>query len=77
MNVHTIRGAHLQCMEQSLCKDKIKRNEICVSYRLHKPGTPYAFRMEKMSKFNTLKNEKYLSNEHRIRGAHLQCMNNH
>ena len=33
--------------------------------------------MEKMSKFSTRKIRKYLSNVHKLRGTHLQCMNNH
>ena len=51
-------------------------NKGMKSYRLHKPDTPYAFGMEKMSKFNTRK-KYYLSNVLRIGGAHLQCVNNH
>ena len=36
------------------------------------------FRMEKKSKFNTCqKLRKYLSNVHKIRDAHIQCVNNH
>ena len=49
-----------------------KRNEKCWSYRLHKLGTPLAFQMEK-----TIKMSKYLSNVHKMVGAHLQCVNNH
>ena len=30
-----------------------------------------------MSKFNTRKNEKAVSNVHKMVGAHLQCVNNH
>ena len=39
--------------------------------------TPQAFRVEKMSQFKTLKMRKYLSNVHKIKGAHRQCVNNH
>ena len=36
------------------------------------------FRMEKNSKLNTCqKLRKYLSNVHKIRDAHIQCVNNH
>ena len=47
--------------------------------RLHKPDTPYEFRMKKkMSNFNTRKKiRKYLSNVNKIGGAHLQCVNNY
>ena len=49
-----------------------------MSYKLHKPDPPpYAFRKEKMSLLNTSKMRKYLSNVHKMGGAHLQCMNNH
>ena len=39
--------------------------------QIKKPDTPYKFRMEKMSKFNTLKMWKYLSNVNIIGGANL------
>ena len=40
--------------------------------------TPKTIRSEKNSKFNTRqKLRKYFSNEHKIRDAHLQCVNNH
>ena len=56
-----IGGADVQFMnkmyEQSVCKAEIQRNENDLSYRLHEPDTLYAFRMEKMSKFNTVKNK--------------------
>ena len=38
--------------------------------------TPPCILDGKMSKFNILQNEKYLSNVHKIEGAHLQCVNN-
>ena len=41
--------------EQSLCKVCIYRIEYCWYFRLHKLGTPLAFMIEKMSKFNTRK----------------------
>ena len=51
------------------------KNENCWSYRLHKPDTPYAFGMEKMS--TPLKLRKYLSNVPNIEGTYLNCVNNH
>ena len=49
-----------------------------MSYRLHKPDTPYVFRMEKMSKFNTCKKcENIYQNVHKIGGADLKCVNKH
>ena len=40
--------------------------------------TPQAISSEKNSKFNTRqKLRKYLSNLHKIRDAHLQCVDNH
>ena len=38
---------------------------------------PYAFRMEKCPSPTPVKKRKYLSNVHKIRGAHLQCVYNH
>ena len=37
---------------------KEMKTVICLSYILHKLDTAYAFRMKKMSKFNTCKSEK-------------------
>ena len=43
-----------------------------MEYRLHKLGTPYAFQMEKMSKFNTQQKwEKKLWNVHKIERVHI------
>ena len=48
---------------------------------LHKLGTPKMLRTDeqtgKMSKFNRQQNEKKMKQIHNIRGAHLQCLNNH
>ena len=47
-----------------------------MSYRLHKLDTQ-AISNGTNSKFNTRqKLRKYLSNVHKIRDAHLQCVNN-
>ena len=76
--MHKIRGAHLQCVNNHFAKFEYKGMKTIGSYRLHKPDTPYAFGMEKISKVNTPKKlRKYLSNVHKIEGAHLQCLNNH
>ena len=70
--------------EQSLGKVLIKRNENFWSYRLHKFGTPKMLRTDgQMDReiclsLTLIKKEK--KNEtllHKIRGAHLQCVNNH
>ena len=39
-NVHKIRGAHLQCMDNHLAKFEYKGMKTVGSYRLHKLGTP-------------------------------------
>ena len=49
-NVHKIDGTHFQCVNNHYAKFK-----NCWSYRLHKPDTPYAFRIAKLSKINTFK----------------------
>ena len=59
--------------EQSLGKVWIYSNEYCMSYRLHKLGTPEAFQMKKVSKFNTpQKWKKNYETCKKIEGAHLQ-----
>ena len=64
-------------MNNHYAKFENKGMKTIGSYRLHKPDTPYAFQMEKMSKFNTRKKRKYLLKVHKMVGAHLQCVNNH
>ena len=48
--------------EQSLCKVWIKRYEYCWSYKLHKLGTPLAFRMEKCLSLTPIKDKKKIWN---------------
>ena len=50
-NVYKIDGAHLQCMNNHHAKFEYKGIKT-VEFRLHKPDTPSAFRMEKCLKFN-------------------------
>ena len=38
---------------------------------------PLVFQMDKISSSTGVKIRKYLSNVHKIEGAHVQCMNNH
>ena len=59
LKVHKIQGAHFQCVNNHYAQFE-KRNEYCLSYRLHKLGTPYGFRMEKMSKFNTCQKSDFV-----------------
>ena len=75
-NVHKIGGAHLQCMINHYGKFEYKGINLVVVTD-HTNQTPFAFRMGKTSKSNTIKNVKYLSNVHKIDGAHLQYVNNH
>ena len=50
--------------------------ETATDYTNHM--TPTHFRWKKMSKFNNHpKWKKYLSNVHKMKGAHLQWVNNH
>ena len=58
MKCTQIRRCIASMYEQSLWKIWMYRNENWWSNRLHKPDIRYAFRMEKMSKFNTCKNVK-------------------
>ena len=50
---------------------------VGVSCHITQARHPYAFQMEKCQSPTPVKNEKYLSNAHKIRGAHLQCVSNH
>ena len=53
--MHKIGGAHLQCVNNHYAKFEYKGlNTVGVS-TLHELGTPLAFMMEKMFKFNTRK----------------------
>ena len=54
-----------------------KRYENYWSYRLHKPDTPYAFRMGRMCKFNTHQKRENINQMCTKKGSHLQCVNNH
>ena len=59
---------------QSLHIKERKLLELQITQTIH----PKPFRSEKNSEFNTRqKLRKYFSNEHKIRDAHLQCVNNH
>ena len=60
--------------EQSICKIWIKRNENFWSYRLHKLGTPYAFRTEKcLSPIPPQQWEKYMKCVQNNRCTSLIC----
>ena len=63
--------------EQSLCKVLIYRNENYLSYRLHKPDPPMHIGRKKCLSSKPVKMRKYLSNVHKMGGAHLQCINNY
>ena len=62
-------------MNKYCAKFKYKGMKTVGSFRLHKPDTPYAFRME--NNVFVQHQLKYLSNVHKIEGAHFQCVNNH
>ena len=51
--MHQIGGAHLKCVNNHYAKFEYKGMNTVGVKRLHKLGTPLAFQMEKMSKFNT------------------------
>ena len=59
---------------QSFHIEEWKLLELQITQTIH----PKPFPSEKNSKFNTRqKLRKYLSNLHKIRAAHLQCVDNH
>ena len=53
-NVHKIGGAHLQCVNNHYAKFEYKGMKT-LGVLDYTTRHPYAFRMEKMSKFNTHK----------------------
>ena len=75
--MHSIEDADLQYMNNYYAKFKyIEMKTVGVTYYTNlKP--PHHFGWKKMSKFSTRKNIKYLSNVHKMEGAHIQCVNNH
>ena len=87
-NVYRIGGAYLQCMNNHYTKFQYKGMKIVgvtdytnlthPTHFGHKTDTPYAFWMEKMSKFNTrTKCENIYQMCTKLRDAQLQCVNNH
>ena len=78
--MYKIGDAHLECVNNHYAKFAYKRMKTvgATDYtNLTLPhGTPYAFRMEKMVQ-QWSKMRKYLSNVHKMGGAHLQCVNIH
>ena len=69
-----IRGAHLHCMNNHYAF-KGKKTVAVTDYTNQTP--PTHFRWKKCLSSTPVKLWKYLSNVHKIRGAHFQCMNNH
>ena len=74
-NVRQIRDAHVQSYHHAKFHIKERKLlELQITQTIH----PKPFGVKKNSKFNTRqKLRKYFSNEHKIRDAHLQCVNNH
>ena len=70
-----IRDAHVQSNHHAKFSYKGTKAVGVTDYTNY---TPKAIRSEKNSKFNTRqKLREYFLNEHKIRDAHLQCVNNH
>ena len=78
MKVYYVRRAHLQCVNNHYAKYENKRMKTfgVTDYTNQTPPTP--FRWKKCLKFNIRQKwKRYLSNVHKMEGAHLQCVNNH
>ena len=75
-NVHKIVGAHLQCESNhyELFKYKGMKTVGVTDYTNLTPPTHFVW---KKPTFNTRKNVKYLSNVHKIGGAHLKYLSSH
>ena len=56
--MYKIDGAHLQCVNNHYAKFEYKKMKTVGVTDYANQTHPYAFRMEKMSKFNTCKNKK-------------------
>ena len=75
-NVHKIEGAHLHYVNNHYAKFECKGMKT-ISVTVYTNLTPPMHLWWKKCLSSTpVKNEKYLSNVHKIDGAHLQCMNN-
>ena len=76
-NVHKIGGAHLQCVNNHYAKFEYKgmKTILVTDYTNLTPSTHYGWK--KCLSSTPVKMRKYLSNVHKIGGAHLKCMNIH
>ena len=75
-NVHKTEGAHLQCVNNHYAKFEYKGMETGgVTYYTNQT-LPKHFGWKKGLSPTALKIRKYLSNVHKIVGAHFQCVNN-
>ena len=73
--MYKIERAHLQCVNNHYAKFEYKRMKTVADYanRTHLKH----FRWENVYVQHQSKMRKYLSNVHKMAGAHLQCVNNH
>ena len=78
MKVYIVGGAHLQCVNNHYAKYENKRMKTFGVTDYTNQTPPTHFRWNKCLKFNIhQKLKRYLSNMHKMEGAHLQCVNNH
>ena len=76
-NVHKIEGAHLQCMINHYGKFEYKGISLVVVTDHTNQTLPSHFGWGKCLSPTPVKIYNYLSNVHKIDGAHCQYVNNH
>ena len=70
-------GAQLQCMNNHYAKFEYKGMKTVGVTDYTNQTPPTHFRWKNCLSSTPVKMRKYLSNAHKIEGAHLQCMNNY
>ena len=78
--MHIIGGGHIQCVNKRNAKFEykgMKSDTVGVTTDYTNQTTPKHFGWKKCQVQQPSKIRKYLSNVHKIGGAHLQSMNNH
>ena len=76
-DAYKIRGAHLQCVNNQCAKFEYKEMKTVGVKDYTNQTPPRHLGWKKCLSSTPVKMWKYLSNVHKIKGAHLQCVNNH
>ena len=76
-NVHKMEGAHVQCMSNHYGRFEFEGIKTVVVTDYANQTLPSHFGCKKCLSPTPVKMRKYLTNVHKIAGAHLQYMINH